>query len=157
MRRLQSIQTCYCCSSSGSPTRITYGRISGFQDDYGEDEFLIVERTVGKYDSIVLIPHIVAEVSTLIPFIGEPGRSAIRRALKSLVESMPEIAVSSRSAVRRRESDYLGVTDAALLHLCSMPLGSVRPTLFTADGPLSSGARALGYSVINFREILGRS
>jgi riboflavin biosynthesis pyrimidine reductase len=57
--------------------------------------------------------------------------------------------VPSIDGARRREFLDLGLTDAVILHLCSMVPGGVASTLVTADSKL---ANALGYSVIDYRQ-----
>jgi hypothetical protein len=51
----------------------------------------------------------------------------------------------------RSEYERLGLTDAVLLHLCSMSIEGIDPTLITADSELADVAGSLGHSVIDYR------
>jgi riboflavin biosynthesis pyrimidine reductase len=63
-----------------------------------------------------------------------------------------ELPVPSIDGAQRREFLDLGLTDAVILHVCSMVPGGVAPTLVTADSKLANAANALGYSVIDYRQ-----
>lgn len=116
-----------------------------------ENDFDMLVSAIEPFSEILLIPQVVAEVSNLSAQIGQPAAGAIRETLGRLVESTTEVPVESISAVQRAEFSYLGVTDAALLHLCSTRIGNSVPTLLTVDGRLSAAAYALGCNVQNYR------
>ena len=133
----------------GSASRDYIGRHKRLSR-YSTEDFDLLALMIGQFDEIVLLPHIVAEVSSLCRQIPNPARSAIQRAFKVLVTTATEIPVPSADGALRAEFEALGVTDACVLHLCAMSLKGVSPTLITMDGALANAAHSLGYSVIDY-------
>ena len=101
---------------------------------------------------MVLLPHILAEVSNLARQIDNPARAKIQKTLRTLVETSTELPIQSIYGVQRREFDELGLTDAMILHLCSLSGNGISPTLITVDTTLADSANSLGYSVIDYKE-----
>lgn len=122
------------------------------RDDYTEDDFDLLGYLVSGFSDIILVPNVLTEVSNLARQIGDPARTVIQETIRMLVESAPEVPIASLAAVRRDEFIDAGLTDAALLQLCGMTLGTESITLLTVDRPLAWRARALG-SVLDYRDI----
>lgn len=66
---------------------------------------------------------------------------------------MTEVYVASAEAALREEFVALGLTDAAVLHLCALPLGDVTPTLLSVDEDLLNGASSLGYGCLDYLQL----
>ena len=101
---------------------------------------------------MILLPHILAEVSSFARQIDNPARAKIQETPKTLVEISEELPLPSVYGVQRREFDELGLTDAMILHLCSLSGIGISPTLITADTKLADNANSLGYSVIDYKQ-----
>ena len=119
---------------------------------YTADDFELLGLIISEFSDIVLVPHLLAEASSLARKIENPARGRIQDALQTLIETVIEIPVSSRSGVQRDEFNRLGLTDAVILHLCSMDVSGLNPTLVTVDSDLANSANSLGYSVIDYKQ-----
>jgi hypothetical protein len=124
-------------------------RLSG----YSEADFELLLQTLSIFSDIVLLPHVLAEVSNLARQTPNPMRSHIQDKLKELVEVAAEIPISSRDGVRREEFGDYGVTDSVILQLCSLNQRDVSFWLLTADDGLAVQAEILGYDVMNFTHL----
>lgn len=118
---------------------------------YTAEDFDLLFLLVADYSSIALLPHTLAEVSSLARQIGNPARSRIQAALRTLILNGTEHPARSASGAVRAEFNDLGLTDAMLLHLCSLDIAGASPTLLTVDARLADSANALGYSVIDYK------
>lgn len=121
---------------------------------YTEDHFDLLGEIAGRFSEIVLIPHILAEVSNLSRQIGNPVRSEIQSTFKNLILNSYEMPISSISGVRRDEFDVLGLTDAVIVHICNMNENGINATLITVDRDLVNSVSSLGCSVIDYRDYL---
>lgn len=118
--------------------------------DYTVDHFDVLVELIGRFSDLIFIPHILAEASSLVQQIGEPALGRVRATFRTQVETSLEVPVPSRIAAGRTEFGWLGLTDAAILHLCSDGPAGMRPTLLTVDGPLAARAYGLECSVLSF-------
>jgi hypothetical protein len=118
--------------------------------NYTIEDFVLLDVMLGAYSEIILLPNVLTEVSTLARYTAEPARSQICLVLKTVIETYRENYVRSRVAARRREFGHLGLADAVLLELASLPVDGCIPTLLTADLDLAVAAEMAGYSVQNF-------
>lgn len=118
--------------------------------DYTVDHFDVLVELIGRFSDLVFVPHILAEASNLVQQIGGPALGRVRATFRTLVETSLEVPVPSRVAAGRAEFGWLGLTDAAILHLCSDGPAGIRPTLLTVDGPLAARAYGLECSVLSF-------
>jgi hypothetical protein len=114
-------------------------------------DFEMLGVIIANFSEIVLLPHILAEASSLARQIQNPARAKIQNAFKTLITTAIELPIQSASGVQRGEFDELGLTDAVILHLCSMSLQGIAPTLITTDTDLANRANSLGYSVIDYK------
>lgn len=62
---------------------------------YTVDDFDMLGLLLSEFSDIVLLPHIVSEVSSLSRQIDEPARTKIQSALRTLIETCAEIPVPS--------------------------------------------------------------
>lgn len=117
---------------------------------YGQDDFDLLAQALTLFSDIVLLPHVLAEASSLARQIRNPARRAIQDRLKTLVETTPELYVPNIGAVGREEYGELGLTDAVLLQLGALDRTGAAATLLTADNGLAVRAEMLGHAVLNF-------
>lgn len=122
-------------------------RLSG----YSISDFDRLVALVDCFSELVLLPHILAEVSNLVRFGKNPARAKIQSNLKNLIESSYEVQIASARGAERDEFDALGLTDAVILHLCEIGMNGLTPTLLTADKDLADRASSLGYRVIDYK------
>lgn len=120
--------------------------------DYTVYDFEMLGLVIAEFSDIVLLPHILAEASNLAGQIDNPARAKVQAALKTLITTATELPLPSASGVQRDEFDSLGLTDAVILHLCTMSINGIRPTLITTDTDLADSAHSLGYSVIDYKQ-----
>jgi len=121
-------------------------------DDYTLYDFELLTLLIEQFSEIVLLPHILAEVSNLARHIENPARRSIQSALRTLVEGTIEFPIQSLAGVSHGEYDAIGLTDAVILSFCGMSVDGIAPTLLTPDTKLANRASALGYSVIDYRQ-----
>ncbi len=121
--------------------------------DYSESDFEILGQAISLFSDVVLLPHVLAEVSSLARQIRNPARSKIQLKFKELVESSIEIALPSVDGVGRDEFQEFGLTDAVMLQLCTLTRAGISFSLLTADGRLAVQAEMQGYSVLNFLDL----
>jgi hypothetical protein len=117
---------------------------------YEESDFDLLGQVISLFSDLVLLPHVLAEVSSLASQIRNPARRRIQEKLKELVETAAEIAIPNLDGVRRDEFHEFGLTDGVMLQLCSVARNGVSFSLLTADNRLAVHAEMLGYSVLNF-------
>ncbi len=114
-------------------------------EDY---DLLREELTVAE--EILVTPNTLTETSNLIDHIGEPIRAEVYATLRALLRlpTAKEAYVASVAAAERAELPRLGLTDCALLELCSSgtPLMTVDLHLFLAA--VAKGAKALNFNHI---------
>jgi predicted nucleic acid-binding protein len=120
--------------------------------EYSVDDFDMLGLILSEFSEIVLLPHVLAEASNFARMIDVPARAQVQAALRTLIATCMELPVPSIDGAQRREFLDLGLTDAIILHVCSMATAGVAPTLVTADSKLANAANALGYSVIDYRQ-----
>jgi hypothetical protein len=136
----------------GSASRSYISQHKRLKGVYSAEDFDLLNLMIAEFSDIVLLPHVLAETSNLAGQIGSPARAKVRGALRKLIESCAELPVQSVHGARRAEFHHLGLTDSVILHLCTMQMQGISPTLLTADRPLADRAAALGYSVIDYRQ-----
>lgn len=119
---------------------------------YTVEDFELLGLIIADFSDIVLLPHILAEASSLARNIDNPARAKIQNALRTLIATATELPVPSVSGAERDEFDELELTDSVILHLCNLTVDGVSPTLLTADTDLANSAHSLGYSVIDYKQ-----
>jgi len=119
---------------------------------YTVDDFEMLGVLIAQFSEIVLLPHILAEASSLARQINNPARTKVQSALRTLIMTATELPIQSAFGAQRDEFDKLGLTDAVILHLCAMSISGIGPTLITVDTDLANSAHSLGYSVIDYKQ-----
>jgi hypothetical protein len=102
-------------------------------EGYTIDDFDLLGLLVAEFSEIVLLPHILAEVSNISRMIAAPARAETQSVLATLIATCPEIPVQSLNGSRREEFGNLGLTDTVILHFCTMQIDGLVPTLLTTD------------------------
>ena len=114
--------------------------------NYSEDDFDLLRTIIGEYDDMVVIPHVLAEVSSLARMIDNPALDRIQLVLCRLVDDVDEVIIESSAACRRSELLSKGLTDTVILEACARgTLDGMSIELLTADEPLFNAASSLGY------------
>ena len=121
--------------------------------DYDIGDFELLGDAISLFSDIVLLPQVMAEVSSLARQIRNPARSRIQAVFRKLVETTMEIQTPSLSGTTRDEFDAFGLTDSVILHMCTMAQNGLGFGLLTADNRLAIQAEMLGYSVLNFQHL----
>ena len=129
-------------------------RLSG---TYSQEDFLTLGKIISEFSDIVSIPHTLTEVSNLGRQIDNPARRLILAGLKEFISTTLESNIPSILGTRRSEFESFGLTVSVLLHLCTLTLNGIVPTLVTVDTALANAALSLGYSVIDFKRDFQRS
>jgi len=135
----------------GSASRTYIARHKRLQG-YTADDFELVGLIVAEFSELIVLPHILAETSNLARQIEGSARTKIQAALKVLITTTPELPLPSSLGAQREEYGELGLTDALILHFCSMQRSGINPTLVTSDHKVANRAHSLGYSVIDYRQ-----
>jgi len=119
------------------------------ESEFGIREFELLVELIGLFSDIILLPHIIAETSSLIRQFRAPMRANIQGTLKKMITTTVEFPIASTWGARREEYQELGITDAVILHFLS--INEIEPTLMTIDRNLFNRANSLGYGVIDCR------
>jgi hypothetical protein len=119
------------------------------ESEFSIGDFELFVELVGLFSDIILLPHIIAETSSLIRQISTPMRTDIQDTLRKLITTTLEFPIASTWGARRDEYQELGITDAVILHFLS--INEIEPTLMTIDRNLFNRANSLGYGVIDCR------
>jgi hypothetical protein len=135
----------------GTASRDYITRHKRLAADFTEFEFELLVEMIGTFSELILIPHIVAETSSLVRHISNPMRMDVQDIFKNLITSTPEYPVGSFFGAQRDEFLELGITDSVILHFLS--LNDIDPTLMSIDSDLLNRANALGYNVVDCRSI----
>jgi hypothetical protein len=122
--------------------------------DYTTYHFDCLCAAIGPYSEMVLLPHILTEVSNLTRQ-GAHGEVAfsVQAALRNFIETNFEFPIDSKRGVQRDEFYALGLTDAVILNFCAMNENGIYPTLLTVDEDLANRASSMGYSVKGYDQI----
>ncbi len=118
---------------------------------YTVDDFDLINILIAQFSDIVLIPHILSEASSIARQISQPALRGVQSAFRRLISGCTEYPVPSVLACERSEFARLGLTDAVILHFCSLQLAGIPPTLLTTDTDLADSAIAQGHSVIDYK------
>jgi hypothetical protein len=116
------------------------------------DDFDLLNVIIAQFSDIILLPHVLSEVSNIARQMAYPALSHVQSAFRRLVRGSTEVPIPSALGCERNEFARLGLTDAVIMHFCSLRLNGVQPTLLTADTALANNALSLGYSVIDYRQ-----
>lgn len=129
----------------------THDNLSG----YSVEDYVNLSELLNAFSDIILLPYVLAEVSSLSRQIKNPYRTMIQAKFRMFVERNGEIQLPSIDAVRRSEFLQLGITDAAILHALDVLSPQSRCDLFTVDGNLATEAEMLGHHVLTIEALRG--
>lgn len=128
-----------------------HGNLSG----YTAEDYVNLSDFITGFSDIVLLPHVLAEVSNLARQVKDPYKTRIQLKLREFVELNGELMLPSVSAVRRSEFISLGLTDAAILHALDVMHVRTNCALLTVDGDLAIASEMLGYDVYTMQALRG--
>lgn len=120
--------------------------------NFEEEDFDLLRRTVDSFDVLLLSPNVLSETSNLIRYMLDPART--RQAVDAMTRTIlayPEVYVPSSRAIGRPEYHRLGMTDSVLLEM--LDDGA---TLLTDDLALYIAGSQVGKNVINFNHLRER-
>ena len=125
-------------------------RIRDFKpcDDFGVEDFDLLEELVEHLGKVFTTPHILTEVSNLATKLNDKELSEFRRIYKLLVEQMDEFYDASRDVVADAAFMPLGLTDAAIAMLQSRKL-----LVLTVDLNLWLALQRRGVDAVNFNHL----
>jgi hypothetical protein len=136
-----------CLLIVGATSREYISLHKRLSSDFNISHFELLVELIGVFSDIVLLPHIIAETSSIIRQIRTPMRTRIQETLRTLIATTIEFPIASAWGAQRAEYQELGITDAVILHF----LKGIEPTLMTIDRNLINTANSLGYGVIDCR------
>lgn len=123
--------------------------------DYTIEDYVSLSDFITMFSDIILLPHVLAEVSNLARQVNNPYKTQIQLKLRDFVELNGELLLPSLSAVRRSEFVRLGMTDAAILHALDVMHTRANCALLTVDGDLAIAGEVLGYDVYTMQALRG--
>jgi hypothetical protein len=115
---------------------------------YTEDDFELLAVLIACYQSIVVTPHVLTEVSNLIGNLNGRLRNDALLALGAMVPTFVEEFASSNMTVKRPLFLRLGLTDAAIEGVTARPL-----TVLTDDLDLYVALSRTSIRAFNFNHI----
>ena len=139
----------------GSASRKLIASHKRLKDDFDDADFDLLGLELLRFSEILLLSNVLVEAYNLAKQIDGPALRRVQHAFRTLVETSTEIVIRAVDAVRRPEFAYLGLTDAALLRVCSMQFAESSPVLMTADQPLAHRARVLGHEALLYVKDVG--
>lgn len=128
-----------------------HGNLSG----YTVEDYVSLSDSITAFSDIILLPHVLAEVSSLSRQIRDPYRTRIQEKLREFVELNGELLLPSIHAVRRSEFLRLGLTDSAILHALDITQARTNCALLTVDRDLATAGEMLGYDVYTIEALRG--
>ena len=121
--------------------------------EYSDGDLDLLTLLISQFSDILLVPHVLTEVSSFSRHIKNPARREVQAKLRRLIQTTTEIPIESIYGAEREEFEELGLTDAVLLHFCTLESAGIRCTLLTADANLALRAESLGYGVIYYGDL----
>lgn len=118
--------------------------------EFTADDYDLLQEQLSVATEVIVTPNTPTETSNLIDHIADPARKHIYDLLRDLLRSSSssEVYIPSQSAAERPELPRLGLTDCALLDVCS---GGT--PLITVDLKLYLAAIAAGDKALNFNHL----
>lgn len=114
-------------------------------NEFCASDYAFLQDTIANSSGIIVTPHVLAETSNLLAYVGEPAKSEIFMVFKAMIAETKETLIRSAQASTRDEFSRLGLTDAALLELCGDDV-----ILLTCDTDLWLAALNKGLQALNF-------
>jgi hypothetical protein len=82
---------------AGSASTPYIAKHKRLRDDYTIEDFELLGLIIAKFSEIVLLPHILVEVSSLARQIENPARARIQNTLRTLIMTATELPIQSAS------------------------------------------------------------
>lgn len=127
------------------PSLIEKHKKSGFT---AEDYYILLD-FLGTDPAFLLLPHVVAETSSLLGLIGGQYKRLILKSLQRFLMDHEEHYVPSRVAARRIDFNWRGATDCAIIEF-----NGRGGHLLTADALLYEYFLSRQRPVTNFRHVI---
>ncbi|HSN88330.1 MAG TPA: PIN domain-containing protein [Thermoanaerobaculia bacterium] len=115
---------------------------------FGKDDYLLLDRLLDRFETIVTTPGILAEVNSLSGQLPEPVRSQYFLLFSREIAAFQEDFVESRQLAALAEFVKFGLTDAGIGRVARE-----RYLILTDDFRLSQYLGKLGHDVVNFNHI----
>lgn len=112
---------------------------------FRSSDYSLLQDTIANSSGIIVTPHVLAETSNLLAYVGEPARSEIFVVFQAMIAETNETLIKSAQASMRSEFPRLGLTDATLLEFCKDDA-----ILLTCDTDLWLAALNNGLQALNF-------
>ena len=113
-----------------------------------EDYDLLVE-LLGRFDKIIVTPHILTEVSNLAGQLAQPARQECLTCFgRLIIETLVEEGVASATAARDPAFSWLGLTDAGIADLVAG-----KWPVITTDSVLCDLLASRGVDAVNFNTL----
>lgn len=113
--------------------------------EFTSDDFNLLLILIGDDPSFILLPNIVSEAANLLRHHRDPEKRAIMATFLTLIRQNEERYIESSIVVERKEFGRLGITDTAILELCTSGY-----EILTADAGLHIAAIDQGIHATNF-------
>jgi hypothetical protein len=125
-------------------------RIAKFKntEKFAPEDYDLLVGLLGRFDRIVVTPHVLTEVSNLAGQLGEPARQKCMTLFGQLIGQFLEEAVPSVTAAQESVFPLLGLTDAGIAHLVAD-----KYPVITTDAVLCGILASRGIDAINFNHI----
>ena len=123
------------------PSLIERHKKSGFT---AEDYYTLLD-FLGTDPTFLLLPHVVAETSSLLGLIGDQYRKSILETFRHFIISHREYYLQIRVAAKRLDLSWRGATDCAIIEVNGPDFH-----LITADAPLYEHFLSRQKPVTNF-------
>jgi hypothetical protein len=115
---------------------------------YTTDDFDLLVAFLSRFQSILVTPHVLSEVNSLLGQLSEPARTAcMKLTFRAFIGRASERSVKSRAAASLDPFPRLGLTDCTIIEL------SMDHLVLTDDLPLAGTLEKLGRDVINFNHL----
>lgn len=116
--------------------------------EFRPSDYELLRETIANSAGVVATPHVLAETSNLLAYVGEPVKSEIFLTFRALIAEIREAYIDSSRAAMRSEFPRVGLADAALLELCDNGAA-----LITCDTGLWLAALNVGIEALHFNHL----
>ena len=124
-------------------------RIANFKrtSDFTIEDYDLLERLIVWFGKLITTPHVLSQVSDLTDLAGRE-LAAVRGSFQLLVERAEERYDASKFLVRDNCFTAFGLTDTAIVSLCSRGI-----LVLTTDAQLHWGLVSRGFDALNFNHL----
>ena len=111
------------------------------------DDYELLDKLAGKFDSIVTTPHVLTEASNHAHHLKGPLGDALLQTFANFAAGTQEHLLSAAGLAKQREFIQLGITDCALTEL------NPDVTIITTDFHLAAVLSSKSKPVLNFNNL----